>query len=48
MQHCSMGMEQPGWQAQARSVSELERFVGAMQAVEQACAALLVTNPCHL
>lgn len=32
----SMGLEQGGWQ----QPNDLERLAGAMQAVEQACAAL--------
>lgn len=37
----SMGLEQGGWQHHSL-IADLERLVGAMQAVEQACAALQV------
>jgi hypothetical protein len=38
-----MGLEQGGWQQQQHSMNnDMERMAGAMQAVEQACAALQV------
>lgn len=39
-----MGLEQGGWQ-QHNMNNDMERLAGAMQAVEQACAALQVRQP---